>query len=595
MTEEKLVTNTKITESAATEIKPQSVNSTASGSVDVVKNVEQKVWEFVPDEEVNNFELNMVQEDKPLTGYQDLPFVEFVVKKEVSLSKSKKLLESFFVSHKGSKTVFREWLRRLVFIGNVLSQLILRKKIFTEPSSAAKATEEKLKTSFSFPLEKVSRDIAAVPLTVGRQQIESVEARMLRQKELIDQGKKEKIQIKTLLLLSSRMFTSGSMRTILTILGISISIGVILFLISFGYGLQRTVLQRITTEESLLSLVVTLPDDAPIPSSALDEIKKMSGVDKVSPLTEYNGNIAMDTLQINALVYIVDQDYFALAGLMSSKGAPLKLEPSKTIISSAVVALLGLDKTLVIGNSIFLTPTFMSNVEGGVLSTEEVAKISEVQKKSFVIADVIDDDLTAYAYVLGNEFPKLVVSSFIEAKVQVKDKDQLDPIKEELINKGYVISSISDTVEETRKIFRGIQIALGFFGLVALIISAIGMLNILTIVLLERTQEIGIMKAIGASGSDIWKTVVFDAVIVGFLGGLGGSAIGLSASKLFNFIFNLLAQKISAGGQSLQLFQTPPGFIFTIVVFSAIIGFITGIWPAIRASRISPLEAIRYK
>jgi len=404
--------------------------------------------------------------------------------------------------------------------------------------------------------------------------------------------KNEKVQLKTLALLSGRMFTSGSMRTILTILGISISIGVIMFLISFGYGLQKTVLGRITTEDSLLSLVVTLPEETLISKDRIEEIRKFKEVEKISPLVEYNGNMEMANVQIDSAIFMVDSDYFSLAGLMGQDGTPLKVEEGDVVISSAVAILMGFEKDEAIGKKIKLSPTTVSGIEAGIIDEKDISLLNK-EKKTLNISGVISDDQSAFSYVLNTEFRDLNIEGYIEAKVKVRDEKSLDIIKEDLINKGYIISSISDTVDETRKIFRGIQAVLGFFGFIALVISAIGMLNIMTIVLLERTQEIGIMKAIGASNSDIWKIVISDAVIIGFLGGIGGSVIGIGTSKLFNFAFNILANRI--GSQSVEIFQMPPGFMFVIIIFSAVIGFATGIWPAIRASRIAPLEAIKYK
>ncbi|PIR58048.1 MAG: hypothetical protein COU71_00665 [Parcubacteria group bacterium CG10_big_fil_rev_8_21_14_0_10_38_31] len=408
----------------------------------------------------------------------------------------------------------------------------------------------------------------------------------------IEDAKGEKIELKTLALLSGRMFTSGSMRTILTILGISISIGVILFLISFGYGLQKTVLERITTEDSLLSLVVTLPEETLISKDRIEDIRRIKEVEKISPLVEYNGNIEMSNVRIDSSIFIIDADYFSLAGLMAKDGLPIEINEGSVVISSAVAILMGFDEGDVIGKKIKLSPTVISSIEPGIIDEKSLSVLDE-NKKTLNISGVIDDDQSPFSYVLNTEFKDVKIDGYIEAKVKVRDEKSLDVIKEDLINKGYIISSISDTVDETRKIFRGIQAVLGFFGFIALVISAIGMLNIMTIVLLERTQEIGIMKAIGASNTDIWKIVISDAVIIGFLGGVGGSAIGIGTSKLFNFAFNVLANRI--GSQSVEIFQMPPGFMFVIIIFSAVIGFATGIWPAIRASRIAPLEAIKYK
>jgi putative ABC transport system permease protein len=515
---------------------------------------------------------------------------------DISLVSANKKLNKFFIKKGKIKGLFLAVYKAPAFIVNKIldkGYLLIKKLIFFErkevqkedviqiTEDVSKAKDEYLKNNKISDVEKGfdKKEVGAqnlVPVQKGKE------------KKI-----HQKIQFKTLLLFSSRMFTSGSTRTILTILGISISIGVILFLISFGYGLQKTVLGRITTEESLKSLVVKLPENNPIKKEAIDKMKNIKEVDVVSPLVEYNGSVEVENIVIDSTIYIVDKDYFSLAGLMSFDGKNIKPETGSVAVSSSVAILLGFEKKEgIIGSKIFLKPEYLSSLASGIIDPE-MLKESEKNRKEFVVRDVVEDELTAFIYVLNDEYPDLFADNFVEAKVKVKTQEDLEVVKQSLFAEGYIVSSISDTVEETRKIFRWIQLVLGFFGLVALIISAVGMLNILTIVLLERTQEIGIMKAIGASNNDVWKMVIFDAIIIGFLGGIGGSIIGLSASKFFNFIFSLLAQKI--GGQAVAIFQAPPGFVMSIIMFSSVIGFLTGVWPAIRASRISPLEAIRYK
>ncbi|HEX7586214.1 MAG TPA: FtsX-like permease family protein, partial [Patescibacteria group bacterium] len=79
----------------------------------------------------------------------------------------------------------------------------------------------------------------------------------------------------------------------------------------------------------------------------------------------------------------------------------------------------------------------------------------------------------------------------------------------------------------------------------------------------------------------------------GFMGGLGGVLIGLLSGEFVNRLLNFVASRF--GGQSVRLFYSPLWFIFAILIFSAFVGFITGFAPARRASKIDPLDALRYK
>lgn len=131
------------------------------------------------------------------------------------------------------------------------------------------------------------------------------------------------------------------------------------------------------------------------------------------------------------------------------------------------------------------------------------------------------------------------------------------------------------------------------FGGIALVVSAIGMFNTMTVTLLERTGEIGIMRTLGASSNDIKILFVSESVIVGFLGGIVGILIGVSIGFTLNTMVNVAASNF--GGKSVALFAYPLGFIMFIAAFSAIVGFLTGVFPARRAAGLNPLDAIRYK
>jgi len=158
---------------------------------------------------------------------------------------------------------------------------------------------------------------------------------------------------------------------------------------------------------------------------------------------------------------------------------------------------------------------------------------------------------------------------------------------------GFVVAALSDVIDQANKIFRILQTVLAIFGAIALIVSAIGMFNTMTIALMERTQEVGIMKSLGASKTDIVLLFVTESVIMGFLGGVIGLALGMLSGEAFNILLNILAKRFE--GNPVDVFYTPPWFAITIVIFSTVVGLITGIWPARRAANLNPLEAVKYK
>ena len=185
------------------------------------------------------------------------------------------------------------------------------------------------------------------------------------------------------------------------------------------------------------------------------------------------------------------------------------------------------------------------------------------------------------------------IEEYDRAQVRVDSSDNLASTEALLIEEGYRVTALSKTVEQASKIFQGIQAVLATFGGIALVVSAIGMFNTMTVTLLERTKEIGIMRTLGASPNDVKYLFVSESVVVGFLGGVSGIVMGVSFGLAINLFLNLVAGQF--GGQSVSLFSFPLDFLTFIAVFSGAVGYLTGIFPAKRAAKLNPLDAIRYE
>ena len=211
----------------------------------------------------------------------------------------------------------------------------------------------------------------------------------------------------------------------------------------------------------------------------------------------------------------------------------------------------------------------------------------------YVITGVIENEELSFFVASQGLEQFLSGLEYSRLKVKCRSSDVLDGVKDKLVGENFLVSSLSDTVKEVNNMFRIIKIILALFGTVALLVSAIGMFNTMTVALLERTKEIGIMKSIGASEKDILFIFLIESTTMGFLGGLSGIILGVISGGAVNLIVNAIAWKL--GGQTLSLFYFPLWFILFVVGFSLFIGFLTGLVPARRASVIDPLDALRSK
>ncbi|MFA6183759.1 MAG: FtsX-like permease family protein [Parcubacteria group bacterium] len=393
--------------------------------------------------------------------------------------------------------------------------------------------------------------------------------------------------------ISSRSFKNNRLRTFLTIMGISIGIASIFFLVSLGYGFQKVVLERIATSDSLLSIDVfpkasggkeiNVISDKDIP-----EIEKVDGVLKIAPIITQKFKVHSGGFITEAKVNIVSDDFFKLEGLAIQKGSSLS-DGSKDeiIVTTSVLDLLHIDSSNFKNKEIVIDISTLTEQE------RESSTNDETTQKKYKIVGMINDKSKANVYISNVSVAELGFNYFNRIKIRVSAENKIGSVRNEISSKGYIVSAISDTVDQTRKIFNIIQIVLISFGMLALVVSAIGMFNTMTISLLERTQEIAIMKSLGASARDIWSMFLTESILIGFLGGTMGILIGFSGTETANFLLNLIAKNF--GGISVDIFYIPLWFVLFIIIFSTVVGLITGFYPAKRAAALDTLEALRYK
>jgi putative ABC transport system permease protein len=139
--------------------------------------------------------------------------------------------------------------------------------------------------------------------------------------------------------------------------------------------------------------------------------------------------------------------------------------------------------------------------------------------------------------------------------------------------------ALVDEVESTSRKFRYTMLAL---SAVALFVGGIGIMNVMLISVSERTREIGLRKALGASAKDILLQFVVEVSVLSAVGGLGGVILGVGAAKL--------ASRLTNGEMPTAVM---PSAVAAALLFSVLVGLVFGLYPAVKASRFSPMEALR--
>ncbi len=165
-------------------------------------------------------------------------------------------------------------------------------------------------------------------------------------------------------------------------------------------------------------------------------------------------------------------------------------------------------------------------------------------------------------------------------------------VEDRLRKMGYTVFSVDDALRGAKNAFILLDIFLSLIGSIALAVSSLGIANTMVMSILERTREIGIMKAIGASDNDIRRIFLIEASGIGVLGGIVGIAMGWVVGRLINFGANIYIR--SQGGTPGTLFSLPLWLVAAAIGFSIVLSLVAGSYPASRAARLNPIQALRH-
>ena len=177
--------------------------------------------------------------------------------------------------------------------------------------------------------------------------------------------------------------------------------------------------------------------------------------------------------------------------------------------------------------------------------------------------------------------------------VNVPNKDDLDRVVTEIRQLGAGAVSGRQAMSEQEKIFNIIGAVLGGIGAIALFVAAIGVINTMVMATLERTREIGIMRALGATKRTVKRLFTVEAAIIGFFGGVVGVALSFVFAKIANGPLNSMLE--DQGFSARDVVKVPAGLGLLVIAVTTLIGVLAGRLPARRAANLDPVEALRYE
>ena len=175
--------------------------------------------------------------------------------------------------------------------------------------------------------------------------------------------------------------------------------------------------------------------------------------------------------------------------------------------------------------------------------------------------------------------------------VKLKDPQYIDSVKKWIEDSGFRTFALVDQLEEIKTVFIFMDVFLFAVAMIAITVASLGIINTLVMSILERYKEIGIMKAVGASDSDVKKIFLFEAGFIGFWGGVFGLILGWIVGMIINLVANIILT--SQGVPYMSYFRFPLWLCLGAIAFSILISLAAGIYPTIRAARVDPIVALR--
>ncbi|HEY2934718.1 MAG TPA: ABC transporter permease [Acidobacteriota bacterium] len=442
--------------------------------------------------------------------------------------------------------------------------------------------------------------------------------------------------------LALRNLKEAKLRTALTTLGVAIGIGSLVSMVSLGVGLQEQTVGRFMKSGMFDSITVfqrqparnvlrarranpqneNSRTDKPAPPLDDTAVKNMNSIPNVREIYP-NVRIPVE------LKYKDFSDFSVAMGVpMSSRGegvfqtitygsffsnqsgddCMLSLEMANRLPERKAAHLIGKEVTLGYATTGQAGAGMFGDILGGM-------SLQRVERK-FRVIGIVDREpgpgfgggiFSSVMIPLGKarEIGAVDVSNpqgmlrqlskrpaYSSVTIRVAHPRDTDDVEKKIKEMGFNAFSFNDALQGAKRAFIVLDIILGVIGSIALAVASLGIVNTMVMSILERTREIGVMKAIGGGEGDIRMIFLVESSVIGMMGGVSGIALGWMVGRVINFGANIYIQR--QGGNPGDLFSIPWWLIVAGVVFSILVSLAAGSYPAARAAHVDPIKALRH-
>jgi putative ABC transport system permease protein len=383
---------------------------------------------------------------------------------------------------------------------------------------------------------------------------------------------------------------SHRLRSFLSMLGISIGVAAVILLTSIGEGTRRSIVAAFSQfGTNMLQINPGHSETHGMPGAfggtthklTIDDaevLERLPGVEASMPLAYGQARVEGNGRGRSVLIYGATAEMPKIWKFQLGRGSFL---PSGDPRRGAAVAVLG--------------PKLKHELFGDRSALGSFVRIAGTRLRVIGVmaprGRMLGFDIDDAAYVpVATAMQMFNLDELAEVHVLFSHEGLTDRVEREVRqalierHRGYedfTITTQTAMLEVFDNVMDVITTAVGAIGGISLVVGAIGILTMMWIAVNERVEEIGLMRALGATARDVERLFLLEAVILTVLGGLGGIAVGLGISVLL---------RIAVPGMPIY---TPPGYILAALAVSALTGVLAGVAPARRAARLQPVDALR--